>query len=78
MGYMLLMAECGQCGNMFQANPDLVPSLRLEDGRQLVFCEPCIRKANPERVKNGLPPIVPHPDAYGIGSEFPEGLDREW
>jgi hypothetical protein len=64
MGYVSLMADCGQCGRPFMSNPEYVPSLRLADGQQLVFCRDCIDAANPERVARGLPAIVVHSLAY--------------
>ena len=64
MGYMSLIADCGQCGRPFTSNPELVPSTHLPDGRQLVFCRDCVEAATPERVRRGLNPIVVHPLAY--------------
>ena len=64
MGYVSLIGDWGQCGRPFASNPDYVPSLRLADGRQLVFCAACVQAANPERQRRGLPPIVVHPLAY--------------
>ena len=64
MGYVSLIADCGQCGRPFMSNPELVPSTRLADGRQLVFCRDCVEAANPERVRRGLAVIVVHPLAY--------------
>jgi hypothetical protein len=64
MGFLSLIAHCGACGQSFGANPAYVPSLRLDDGRQLVFCRACIEAANPERERRGLPPIFVHPLAY--------------
>ena len=64
MSYLWLLGACGQCGRLFSANPDFVPSLRLPDGRQLIFCRACVEAANPERIRRGLPPIQVHPLAY--------------
>ena len=64
MGYLSLIAECGQCRHLFTSNPDYVPSLRLDNGQQLVFCRQCVEAANPERVRRGLPPLHVHPLAY--------------
>lgn len=63
MAYMTLIAQCGQCGRSFTANPDLVPSCRHE-GKQYVFCRTCVEAANPVREKNGLPKIQIMPGAY--------------
>ena len=64
MGYVSLIAECGQCRQLFASNPEYVPSLRLANGQQLVFCRDCVEAANPERERRGLPPIAVHPLAY--------------
>jgi hypothetical protein len=45
-------------------HPDYVPSLRLDDGWQLICCWPCVEAANPERERRGLPRKVIHPLAY--------------
>jgi len=64
MGFLSLIGTCGACARPFMSNPEYVPSLRLDDGQQLIFCRPYIQAANPERVHRGLPPIVVHPLAY--------------
>jgi hypothetical protein len=64
VGSLSLIASCGACGRPFAANPAYVPSLRLADGGQLVFCRDCIEAANPERERRGLPRIAVHPLAY--------------
>ena len=64
MAYVSLIGDRGQCGRPFASNPDYVPSLRLADGRQLIFCRLCVEAANPERKRRGLPPIVVDPRAY--------------
>jgi hypothetical protein len=55
MGYVSLIADCGQCGRPFMSNMN---------GRQLVFCRDCVEAATPERVRRGLALIVVHPLAY--------------
>jgi hypothetical protein len=55
VGYVSLI---GNCGRIFASNPDYVPSLRLTNGRKLVFCRDCVEAANPERIRRGLLPIV--------------------
>jgi hypothetical protein len=72
MGYLSLLGECGECGacgRLFLSNPHSVPSLRLADGRQLIFCRECVQAANPERQRRGLPPILVHPLAYEAAEE---------
>ena len=67
MGYMMVMARCGQCGEIFSFNPASVPSLN-----NIPYCKACIDAANPVRIKNGLDPIVYAADAY-------EAIDEnEW
>jgi hypothetical protein len=53
------MAPCGQCNTPFSFNPHLVPSLN-----NVPFCESCVNRANPIRVKNGLKPIKIVSGAY--------------
>jgi len=64
MGFLSLIGTCGACSRPFVSNPDYVPSLRTDDGRQLIFCRDCVEAANPQRAARGLPPIVVHPLAY--------------
>jgi hypothetical protein len=59
MGYVTAMSPCGQCGRIICYNPNYVPSLN-----NVPFCKDCITLANPIRVKNGLPLITIHPNAY--------------
>jgi len=49
MGFLSLIGTCGACARPFMSNPTYVPSLRLDDGQQLIFCQPCVAAANPER-----------------------------
>lgn len=60
---MIVRGPCYGCGEMFQYNAEAVPSL-LVDGVRQPICRKCVDRANPIRVKNGLEPIVPLPDAY--------------
>jgi hypothetical protein len=64
MAYATLYANCYECGFPFASNPSLVPSLRLENGEQVVFCRRCVELANPIRIKNGLKPIPILPETY--------------
>jgi len=63
MGYALVYQPCFGCGVTFSFNPHKVPSIRHEGERRPV-CRACVEIANPQRIKNGLEPIVIHPDAY--------------
>ncbi len=63
MAYMMAMSNCIGCKRLFSYNPSKVPSIRIEGKREPV-CAGCVERANPMRIKNGLPPIVPAPDAY--------------
>ena len=65
MGYAICFAPCISCRRPFGFNPHRVPSIRLTpDGPREPICRECIERANPERIKNGLEPFTPHPDAY--------------
>lgn len=68
--YMTCMAECVGCRNVFSFNPDLVPSIMI-NGFKEPICKNCIKRINPQRIANGLEPIVPLPGAYdGIDDSF--------
>ena len=65
MGYVLATGPCIWCdGKIFSYNPMRVPSCSAKTGRREPICEDCVIRFNPIRIKNGLDPIVPHPDAY--------------
>ena len=63
MGYAYMTSACIGCSRLFSYNPVRVPSVRIKGNREPI-CEACVMRANPERIKNGLDPIVPHADAY--------------
>ena len=63
MGYAMMHARCFGCGEVFAFNPRRVPSISIEGDRKPV-CRDCVAFVNPQREMLGLPPIVPHPDAY--------------
>jgi hypothetical protein len=63
MGYAYATSNCFGCGRVFSYNPVRVPSIRIDGDRKPV-CAACVVRANPEREKRGLDPIVPAPDAY--------------
>jgi len=63
MGYALAYSPCLGCGRVFAYNPVRVPSITHNGTRQPI-CQACVDRANPNRIKNGLEPIVPAPDAY--------------
>ena len=67
-GYALCYAACFGCGKVFSFNPVRVPSIRIEGDRKPI-CQGCVDRVNPMRVKNGLAPIVPAPDAYDACDE---------
>lgn len=69
-GYMFVLGPCFGCGQLFTYNADRVPSVPghlTGTGSREPICAACVERANPERIKNGLDPIVPHPDAYEPG-----------
>lgn len=63
MGYAFCTSACFGCKRLFSYNPMRVPSIPINGSREPI-CEACVRRANPLRIKNGLDPIVPFPDAY--------------
>jgi hypothetical protein len=63
MGYALCHGHCIGCGQLFSFNPVRVPSLRWKGSREPI-CQSCVDRVNPQRIANGLEPIVPAPDAY--------------
>ena len=71
MAYMFATSACVGCGNLFTYNPTLVPSIRVNaqgkpdpSGSAEPICRTCVERANPERIKNGLPPIFILTGAY--------------
>jgi len=62
-GYVMAHSACIGCGRVFSYNPVRVPSLFVNGQREPV-CRDCVERVNPGRIKNGLAPIVPHPEAY--------------
>jgi len=65
MGYAFVTSACFGCKRLFCYNPIRVPSIRdPATGQREPICQACVNRANPERIKNGLDPIVPAPDAY--------------
>ena len=63
MGYAFCMGPCIGCGKLFTFNPLRVPSVPIHGDRKPI-CADCVARVNPKRIANGLPPIVPFPDAY--------------
>ena len=68
MGYALAHSHCIGCKQFFSYNPMRVPSVVINGVREPI-CQNCVNRANPERVKNGLPPIVPASGAYDACDE---------
>lgn len=65
MGYVLVFGPCYACNTVFGYNPTVVPSVTPPGGSErMPLCRTCIERVNPQRIKNGLPPIIPHPEAY--------------
>lgn len=63
MGYAMAFGKCFGCSKMFGFNPVSVPSINF-DGIKEPICAECIERVNPMREANGLPKVVPAPDAY--------------
>jgi len=73
MGFMMVMGHCYTCGGLIFFSPTLVPSVPANlttTGEREPVCRTCIERANPERIKKGLAPIVIAPGAYE-GDECP-------
>lgn len=63
MGYAFCTSPCIGCHRLFNYNPVRVPSITIKGLREPI-CQACVDRVNPMRIANGLPPIVPLPDAY--------------
>lgn len=63
MGYVFATSSCIGCRQLFSYNPNLVPSVVVRGAREPI-CQNCVDQANPERIKNGLEPIMVMPGAY--------------
>ena len=73
MSFVSCLGDCGSCGRLFSFSPTLVPSLPANltrTGNKEPVCRDCVERANPERIKNGLTPIVILEGAYE-GDEVP-------
>jgi hypothetical protein len=57
MAWMFVTGECICCHQIFNFNADHVPSVVVNGNREPV-CRTCIERANPERVRRGLPAIT--------------------
>ena len=64
MGYVMSVGTCFGCNRVFSFNPMRVPSYPHPERGRLPICQECVARVNPMRKANGLPPIVPHADAY--------------
>lgn len=69
MGYVLATGHCIGCSRIFSFNPVKVPSSSAVTGKREPICERCVKRLNPIRIRNGLAPIVPAPDAYKATDE---------
>jgi hypothetical protein len=68
MAYVLCTSHCIDCGQLFSYNPVRVPSIPINGNREPI-CRECVERVNPQRIANGLEPIVPAPDAYDACDE---------
>ena len=48
MGACFIVAPCGNCGQMFTANPSLVPVVVTLDGERHPICRECMEKYRPD------------------------------
>jgi hypothetical protein len=63
MGVACALANWYGCSRPFTFNPLRVPSITINGSREPI-CRDCVERANPQRIANGLAPIVPMPGAY--------------
>ena len=64
MGYAICLDNCFSCRKLFGFNPMKVPSIKDKEGVRQPICRECIDAANLLRIRNGLAPATPAPDAY--------------
>lgn len=72
MGVIFAMGPCYSCRRLISFNPYLVPSIPrhlTSTGEKEPVCRECIERSNPERKKNGLPPIEILDGAYEPAEE---------
>ena len=75
MGYVSVIGECFGCGRIFSFSPTKVPSIPI-DGDRKPICGNCVERVNPQRIANGLDPIVVLPGAYEADDESEGGHNR--
>ncbi len=63
MSYMIALMPCVCCQQMFSANPDKVPSVRVNGIREGV-CKACMDRANTVRKEIGMAELTYAADAY--------------
>jgi len=68
VGVIHAFSACIGCGRQFFYNPIRVPSIVINGEREPI-CADCVARANPTRIANGLPPIVPMAGAYDAVEE---------
>jgi hypothetical protein len=65
VGFAFVTSACFGCGQLMSYNPLRVPSIRHPQTRSREpICQSCVERVNPQRIANGLEPIVPLPGAY--------------
>ena len=80
MGYMIAFGPCLICRRPFGFNPHSVPSSSAVTGEREPICRDCVNVLNASRIAQGLPQIVPAPDAYEPapdGAQADEGGEIE-
>ena len=68
MAWVSVMGPCIGCRAIFTYSPTRVPSVRVNGEREPI-CQRCVDRVNPQRIANGLDPIVPLPGAYEADDE---------
>lgn len=63
MSWVFCHGLCYGCGRVMSFNPNLVPSIAINEVRRPI-CQDCVTRVNPLRIQNGLALIVPLPGSY--------------
>ena len=74
MGYAFCTTACFCCRRNFSYNPLRVPSFHDPRSGREPICLRCVEMVNPDRIKRGLKPIAPSPEAYDPYDPFDRDL----
>lgn len=73
VGYFIAFGPCIACSKPFGFNPNLVPSVRINNVRQPI-CKDCVDQANVLRAANHVELIQVLPGAYAPAPEGENGV----